>query len=102
MLARVRALFLAPAPASARSLHATVAPSVAVLCRPEDALATGGALALALARDARVGRALVGVWREEPRPRRRCAPPPSPKRIASCTRWPHTASRPRRAGGSLA
>jgi hypothetical protein len=36
---------------------------VALLCRPADALATGGALVLALARDAGARRGLVATWR---------------------------------------
>ena len=68
MLSRLSALFLAPPPraASAPVARARPVPSVALLCRPEDALPTGGALALALARDARARRALVAVWRGGP------------------------------------
>jgi hypothetical protein len=67
LLARVRDLFVAPAStaAAARSAPPPV-PSVALLCRPADALATGAALALALARDARARRALVATWRAGP------------------------------------
>jgi hypothetical protein len=39
---------------------------VALLCRPADALPTGGALALALARDGGARRALVATWRAGP------------------------------------
>ena len=68
LLARVCALFVSPAPrGAARPARAAPVPSVALLCRPEDALPTGGALALALAREARTRRALVGVWRAGPR-----------------------------------
>lgn len=69
LLARVRDLFVAPAQARRGAAAARVAPpvpSVALLCRPADALATGGALALALARDASLRRALVGTWRAGP------------------------------------
>ena len=67
LLARVRDLFVAPASTAAtvRSAPPPV-PSVALLCRPADALATGAALALALARDARARRALVATWRAGP------------------------------------
>jgi hypothetical protein len=68
-LARVRDLFVAPSPAPSGAAAARAAPpvpSVALLCRPADALATGGALALALARDAGARRALVGTWRAGP------------------------------------
>jgi len=67
LLARVRDLFVAPAStaAAARSAPPPV-PSVALLCRPADALATGAALALALARDTRARRALVATWRAGP------------------------------------
>src|SRR5207247_10410562 len=65
LLARVCALFLTPAPrvGAGPSARAAPVPSVALLCRPEDALPTAGALALSLARESRIGRALVGVWR---------------------------------------
>jgi hypothetical protein len=65
LLARLWALFVAPAPGvgTARAARAAPVPSVALLCRPEDALPTGGALALSLAREAGARRALVGVWR---------------------------------------
>ena len=78
LLARVRALFVAPAstPAAARPAAAAAVPSVALLCRPADALATGGALALALARDARARRALVASGGPGRRRRTRCARPP--------------------------
>ena len=69
LLARVRDLFVAPAPARSGVAAARAAPpvpSVALLCRPADALATAGALALALARDAGARRALVGTWRAGP------------------------------------
>jgi hypothetical protein len=69
LLARVRDLFVAPAPTGSGTAAARAAPpvpSVALLCRPADALSTGGALALALARDARARRALVGMWRAGP------------------------------------
>jgi hypothetical protein len=70
LLARVRDLFVAPAGGAAAAARAAAAPppvpSVALLCRPADALATGGALALALARDARARRALVATWRAGP------------------------------------
>jgi hypothetical protein len=69
LLARVRDRFIAPAQARSGVAAARAAPpvpSVALLCRPADALATGGALALALARDAGARRALVGTWRAGP------------------------------------
>ena len=66
LLARIWSLFVAPASASPRTSPVGAArpvPSVALLCRPGDALATAGALALALARDTGAGRALVACWR---------------------------------------
>jgi len=68
LLARVRDLFVAPAASAEAAPHAAPrpVPSVALLCRPADALATGAALALALARDARARRALVATWRAGP------------------------------------
>jgi hypothetical protein len=66
VLARVRATFVTPARAVGPAVRAVTVPSVALLCRPDDVLATGGALALALARDTRARRALVGVWRGPP------------------------------------
>ena len=67
LLARVRDLFVAPAAhRAARPRTARPIPSVALLCRPVDALATGGALALGLARDTRARRAVVATWRAGP------------------------------------
>src|SRR5438552_460079 len=67
LLARVRALFLVPAaPAAPAAARYAPAPAVALLCQPRHALATGAALALAMARDAGAGRALVCVWRAGP------------------------------------
>jgi hypothetical protein len=64
LLARVRALFVVPAvPAARPGVRFAPARAVALLCQPRHALAGGAALALALARDAEAGRALVCVWR---------------------------------------
>jgi hypothetical protein len=59
---RLRSLFLLPAGSPAVSA-APAAPSVGLVCRSEDALGTGAALALALARAAGLGPALLCLWR---------------------------------------
>jgi hypothetical protein len=58
---RLRALFVLPA--GARPVAAPAAPSVGLLCRPGDALGTGAALALSLARAAGLAPAVLCLWR---------------------------------------
>jgi hypothetical protein len=62
---RLRALFLVPA-AARPAAAAPAPPSVGLLCRPGDALGTGAALALSLARAARLGPPVLCLWRAEP------------------------------------
>jgi hypothetical protein len=65
LLARLSALFVAPAPVSTGRAAARFAPapSVVLLCAAADALANGAALALSLARAGRASAGLLCVWR---------------------------------------
>jgi hypothetical protein len=73
LLARVRGVFVEPAPATTTeqrtSPHIAVPPAAGLVCHPHDALPLGSALALSLRPGARA--ALVAVWRPDPEP----APP---------------------------
>lgn len=62
-MARVWSLFVVPAPRARPVARFAPAPSVALLCSPVDALATGALLALALARARNAGSGLLCLWR---------------------------------------
>jgi hypothetical protein len=63
LLHRLGSAFVAPdADRAERSSVAAVAPSIAILCRPADAAAIGGAAALELARASRASHAVVCLW----------------------------------------
>jgi hypothetical protein len=81
---RLRALFLVPATRPAAAVPAP--PSVGLLCRPGDALATGAALALSLARVAGLGPPLLCLWRAEPaRPAWTAPVGPEARRVVAAT-----------------
>jgi hypothetical protein len=87
LFARLGAAFVAPAASAAggeqRAAFAATppAPAVAVLCRPRDALAIGGASALLLATRGRSPHALLAIWCE-----RDCAPAEVPGHAPAMTR----------------
>ena len=64
LLGRLSAVFVEPASTTSRPLRpAGVAPAVALLCRPVDAVALGSAVALAAARRGRSSIGVAALWR---------------------------------------
>ncbi len=86
LLHRLGSAFVAPdADRAERSSVAAAAPSIAILCRPADAAAIGGAAALELARASRASHAVVCLWGAAPAAARAPASPAA-RRAASLLR----------------